>query len=184
MKRVLASIFLTLLVIFMAGCESETKQAQVVQKSPNKQERLEPLALTTIEGKTIRMNLDNNVLVSDDLKGKVVLVNFFATWCPPCIKEIPTFNELYAKYPDKFEIVAVLYERDKEMGELKAFIKEHNIKFPVTVGENNFIAAKMFGDVQKVPESFIFSPEGFMLQKFVGIVNEEVLEGFITGKAE
>lgn len=184
MKKTLLYLTFSFILLFLAGCESETKQAKVVEKSPNKQERIEPLVLNTLDGKTIKMNLDNNILVSEDLnnKGKIVLVNFWATWCPPCIKEIPMFNEMYEKYGDRLEIVGILYERDKDINEINAFIKEHKMKFPVTIGENNFIAAQMFGNVQKIPESFLFSEDGFMLRKFVGIVDEAVLEEFIKTK--
>lgn len=184
MKKVAFSLCFAFIALLFSACESETKQAKVVEKSPNKQERIEPLVLKTTENKEIALNLDNGILVSSQLNGKIVLVNFFATWCPPCIKEIPTFNKLYKQYKGEFEIIAILYNDPVSQEDLNTFIKEHNIEFPVMVGENNAIAGQMFGNIKKIPESFVFSEDGFMLQKFVGIVDEKRLEEYITHKAE
>lgn len=167
-------------VVLFTGCEqNQTKKAQVVEVKKETPPEQQMVTLTTLDGKTLDVSFSNNILVSKNLNGKITLINFFATWCPPCIEEIPTFNKLYAQYGDIFEIVGVLYERDKSKEEILAFIKEHNIQFPVTLGEENFVAAKMFNDVKKIPESFLFSKEGFLFEKYVGIVNEKVLEEYL-----
>lgn len=58
--------------------------------------------LKTFDGETIKLTVDNNILISDKLENKLVLINFWATWCPPCKKEIPVFNKIYEKYKDNF----------------------------------------------------------------------------------
>jgi thiol-disulfide isomerase/thioredoxin len=174
-------LFLVALIatIGFSACNNDSKKAVAIEK-PKEQIEKRDVQLKTLDDKTITMALNNNILVSQELNGKVVLVNFFATWCPPCIEEIPSFNKLYEKYGDKFEIVAVLYEKDKAKEEIEAFVQKHEIKFPVTISEvENFEAAKLFWDVNKIPESFLFSKEGFLLEKFIGIVNEEKVEEHI-----
>jgi thiol-disulfide isomerase/thioredoxin len=167
-------------MIFFSACEqSQTKKAQVVEvkeATPVQQS----VTLTSLDEKRFELSFSNNVLVSKELNGKITLINFFATWCPPCIEEIPVFNKLYKEHRDTFEIVGVLYEKDKSKEEILAFIKEHNIQFPVTLGEENFAAAKMFNDVKKIPESFLFSKEGFLFEKYVGVVNEKILEEYLN----
>lgn len=166
-------------MLFFTACEQkQTKKAEVVEikeSAPLQQS----VTLTTLDDKRLELSFSNNVLVSKELNGKVTLINFFATWCPPCIEEIPVFNKLYEEHRDTFEIVGILYEKDKSKEEILAFIKEHNIQFPVTLGEENFTAAKMFDDVNKIPESFLFSKEGFLFEKYVGIVNEKTLEEYL-----
>lgn len=180
MKKIYFLCLTIIAVVFLSGCEqSQTKKAQVVEVKQDAASQQQMVKLTTLEGKTIELSFSNNVLVSKDLNGKITLINFFATWCPPCIEEIPTFNKLYREYKDVFEIVGVLYEKDKSKEEILSFIKEHNIEFPVTLGDENFVAAKMFNDVKKIPESFLFSKEGFLFEKYVGIVNEKVLEEYL-----
>lgn len=120
--------------------------------------------------------LCKSTLSSKKLENKVVLINFWATWCPPCKEEIPMFNRVYEKYKDNFIIIGVLYEKDKNKDEVIDFIKQYNIKFPITISENeNFRMAKNFDNVQRVPESFLYSKNGKFLEKFLGLVDEKKL---------
>ncbi len=179
MKNFYAIILAFAGMFFLSACEqSQTKKAQVVEVKESVPTQ-QSVTLTTLEDKHLELSFSNNVLVSKDLNGKITLINFFATWCPPCIEEIPVFNKLYEEHRDTFEIVGVLYEKDKSKEEILAFVKEHNIQFPVTLGEENFTAAKMFDDVKKIPESFLFSKEGFLFEKYVGVVNEKILEEYL-----
>lgn len=180
MKRIYFSFLLAITALFFQACEdSQTKKAQVVEQKKETVAEQKSITLTTLDDTLIELSFSNNILVSKDLNGKITLINFFATWCPPCIEEIPTFNKLYEEYGDVFQIVGVLYEKDKSKEEILAFAKEHNIKFPITLGGENFVAAKMFNDVKKIPESFLFSKEGFLFEKYVGIVDEKVLEEYL-----
>jgi thiol-disulfide isomerase/thioredoxin len=177
MKRVYLLLISVVAIVFFTACDGKTT-AQVIEE--DKVEALQKkVSLTTLDGETIELSFSNNVLVSKELEGKIVLINFWATWCPPCIEELPALNNLYEKYGDIFEIVGVLYEKEKTKEDIQTFAKEHNIKFPITLGENNFEAAKMFDNVQKVPESFLFSQDGFLFAKYVGVVDEKVLENFL-----
>lgn len=180
MKKLFTILLSIGAAIFFAACnESQTKAAQIVETKIKSAPVQQTVVLKTLEENSFELSFSNNILVSKDLNGKVTLINFFATWCPPCIEEIPMFNALYEKYSDIFEIVGVLYEKDKSKEEILAFVQEHNIKFPVTIGEENFVAAKMFDDVRKIPESFLFSKDGFLFEKYVGIVDEKVLEDYL-----
>lgn len=181
-KLIVSIAFLSTLFI---GCTNQDDEAKTIIEDNASFDELKALgnknySLTTTDGKKIDLKVENETLTSKQLAGKTVLVNFWATWCAPCLKEIPTFNHLYEKYKDKFEIVAVLYEHDKDPQELDAFIKKYNIKFPVLVGEENFRMAKAFDDVKRVPESFVYGKDGKFLEKFIGVVDENILEKYIT----
>lgn len=181
MKIKLLSILAIVFVVFFAGCESKPQKAQEVKKNMAVSETIKSKTynLKTTDGKTLTFEASNGVLISKQLNGKMVLLNFWATWCPPCIKEMPTFNEIQEKYKDELLIIGILYEEDKDKKELADFMKEHKINFPITVGPENFVLAKDFGDIKKIPESFLYSKKGFLLEKFVGEVNAEKLETYI-----
>lgn len=176
---------LTLLTILFAACSDQ--EAKTVVKPTPSFEELKQIKdkniykLTTTTGKNINIEYENSILNSKDLNGKIVLINFFATWCPPCIKEIPIFNELQEKYPDDFKIVSILFQDTVSKADLNKFIMDHNIKFDITVGEENNKLAKAFGDVQKIPESFLFTKDGIQIEKFVGAVDENAIK-FIIDK--
>lgn len=183
--KILSLVLASALAVFVfTGC-GDSQEAQTIIEDNTSFDELKAQSnktynLKTLSGKTITIKVENQKLVSKDLEGKVVLINFWATWCPPCKKEIPTFNVLYEKYKDKFEIIGVLYEKNKDRAELEAFVKEFKMKFPVTVDEKeNFRMAKAFDDVKQVPESFIYGADGKFLEKFIGEVDEAVLEKYI-----
>src|SRR6478672_8667865 len=83
-----------------------------------------PFTVTDLDGKTISFA---------DLKGKVVLVNFWATWCPPCRAEIPDLVKLQAKYRDKLVILGVSEDEDASPQEVKAFGAEQKMNYPIVM---------------------------------------------------
>jgi len=138
--------------------------------------------LTTTDGKIIELTSTEEGLDFKDYKGKkAILVDVFATWCPPCIKGIPILKELREKYKDDFEIVSVLFEKeeDKPTSEVIEFIKKYDITYPITVGEENFKLAKDLDDVQRIPELFLFSKNGEFVKKFLGETDLETYSKYV-----
>ena len=91
-----------------------------------------------------------------DLRGKVVLVNFWATWCPPCRKEIPDLGALYKRFQEQgFAILAI---SDEEAGKVAAFAKEQNIKYPILLDTGRRVY-DLFG-VEGIPKSFVYDRDG------------------------
>ncbi|MGB3751692.1 MAG: TlpA disulfide reductase family protein [Arcobacteraceae bacterium] len=182
MRKKLLPLLGLIAVLFFVGCESKPKQAQVVESVSSDTQKMEQPAsytLTTTKGEKITFEVSDGVLFSKQLNNKMVLLNFWATWCPPCIKEMPSFIELQETYKDDFIIIGVLFEKEKDQKELADFMKKHKINFPITVGAENFKLAKELDDVNKIPESFLYSKEGFFIEKFVGEIKKSVLENHI-----
>ncbi|RXK00303.1 thioredoxin [Arcobacter sp. CECT 8986] len=185
--RKLYLIFLIPIVLLFSGCNNEDESAAIVIKDSQsfkdlKQQSNTEYKLKTIQGKDITLTVDNGVLKSNDaeLKNKMVLINFWATWCPPCVKEIPVLNRLYDDYKNDFVVIGVLYEKDKNLDELRAFMQEHNMKFPVSInGDENFRMAKNINNVKKIPESYLYGKDGKIVEKYIGLVDEESLENHI-----
>jgi peroxiredoxin len=111
--------------------------------------------------------LDGKPLALGDLRGKVVLVNFWATSCPGCIKEMPGMIETYKQYKNKgFEIVAVAMSYDPPNYVLN-FARTRQLPFPVALdvdGEH----ARAFGNVQLTPTSFLIGKDGRILEQKLG----------------
>jgi peroxiredoxin len=113
---------------------------------------------TTLEGKTIAL---------DALRGKVVLVNFWATSCPGCIKEMPGMVETYNQYKDRgFEIVAVAMSYDPP-NYVANFVETRQLPFPVALDVDG-AHARAFGNVQLTPTSFIIGKDGQILEQKLG----------------
>ncbi|HMM47080.1 MAG TPA: TlpA disulfide reductase family protein [Thiobacillaceae bacterium] len=113
---------------------------------------------TTLEGRKIAL---------DELRGKIVLVNFWATSCPGCIKEMPGMVETYEQYKERgFEIVAVAMQYDPP-NYVANFVETRQLPFPVALdadGEH----ARAFGGVQLTPTSFIIGKDGAILEQKLG----------------
>lgn len=104
-----------------------------------------------------------------DFKGKVVLVNVWATWCKPCVDEMPSMEKLYQKFKDTdFEILAVsIDEGGHDM--VAEFVRQHKLTFPVLMDSKGLI--KILYGLTGVPESFVIDKKGILVKKIIGQAN-------------
>ncbi len=180
-------ISIIMALFLFTGCDSKDIDESLIANAKNNTPYEEKFVsrtfkLTTTNGKIIELTSTEKGLDFKDYKGeKAILVDVFATWCPPCIEGIPVLKELREKYKDDFEIVSVLFEKeeDKPTSEVIEFIKKYNITYPVTVGEENFKLAKDLDDVQRIPELFLFSKDGEFVKKFLGESDLETYEEYV-----
>lgn len=107
-------------------------------------------------------------------KGKVVLLNFWATWCGPCKAEIPGFVELQEKYRD--DLVIVGFSVDDTADEAKAFAAEYKMNYPILLGEGREDLQDAYGPVWGIPASFLISRDGLVCRKHLGIAPKSVFE--------
>lgn len=118
--------------------------------------------------------LDGQVLQLSSLKGKVVLLDFWATWCPPCRAEIPHFNALYAAYKERgLEIVGVSLDEGGD-GPVRAFVQQNGMAYAVGMGDSRLTQA--YGGIQGIPTTFLIDREGKIARKYVGYQDKEVFE--------
>ena len=120
---------------------------------------------------------------TSELRGKVVLVNFWATYCGPCIREMPKLAETYRKYaPRGYETVAVAVRRD-DPGRVAQFARKNELPFKVALDGSGELA-KEFGNVRITPTSFLIDKQGRVLRRFVGEPNwrelHELVERALT----
>jgi thiol-disulfide isomerase/thioredoxin len=118
-------------------------------------------------------DLDGRPIASDAYKGKVVIVNFWATWCPPCRAEIPDLVALQDKYRDTLQIIGVS-EDDAPSDDVRRFVAEHKMNYPVVMSTENI--SRLFPGVQALPTSFILDREGRLVQKHVGMLSAATTE--------
>lgn len=115
-----------------------------------------------------------------DYKGKVVLLNFWATWCGPCKMEIPEFVEAYSKYRDKgFVILGVLSEDEPTHQDLSAFMSEFKMNYPVM--QQHPQLEESFGPLWALPTSFMIDRKGQVCSKHLGPYSKDALEREIAG---
>jgi peroxiredoxin len=108
---------------------------------------------------------DGNVVRLDDLRGKVVLLNFWATWCPPCRLEMPSLEALHRQLGLRGLAVLAVATRD-DASDVRSFFNEHRLSFPALLDPG----AHAYGDygIWSLPTSFVIDKQGYLVGKVVG----------------
>jgi len=124
--------------------------------------------LESLDGKSVRLS---------DLRGKAVLLNFWATWCAPCKIEMPWFVELQNQYgPQGLQIVGVAMD-DSSKEDIAKFAKEMGVNYPVLLGKE--AVGDAYGGVPALPESFFISRDGKIVDKIMGLKGKSEIEDSI-----
>jgi thiol-disulfide isomerase/thioredoxin len=118
-------------------------------------------------------DLDGRTLSSASLRGKVVIINFWATWCPPCRAEIPDLVALQEKYRDHLVVIGVS-EDEGGPDLVRQFAAQHKINYPIVMMNEEL--EKMFPGVSALPTSFILDRESRIVQKHVGMLTARTTE--------
>ncbi len=140
------------------GIVPRTRGVWATDERPEEGHQAPDFTLKTLDGKTARLS---------ELRGKkVVLINFWATWCPPCRLEMPTMQKIYTEYKDKgFEVLAVNIEPDAKE-EISEFMKELRLTFPVLLDPDMKVTRKyrLIG----LPVSLLIDRQGIIRSKDIG----------------
>ena len=143
--KILLTAILTLLIF--TGCSkentNETTQSESSQKISN------DIVLQDTSGQKIKVKSLKNGFIFKGYENKVVLVNFFATWCPPCKAEIPHLNNLQEKYKKDLKIISILLEENKSNEDVIKFMNNNDIEFTITNSKDNYKLAKAVWRSQK-----------------------------------
>jgi thiol-disulfide isomerase/thioredoxin len=118
-------------------------------------------------------DLDGKSISTADLKGKVVLVNYWATWCPPCRAEIPDLVKLQDKYRDQLLVIGVS-EDEIAPEQVKAFAAEQKVNYPIVMSTPEL--SKIFKGVSALPTTFVMDREGRVQMRHVGMLNPATTE--------
>jgi thiol-disulfide isomerase/thioredoxin len=127
--------------------------------------------LEDIQGKTHRLA---------DYRGKWVLVNFWATWCSPCLSEIPELISLHEAHKDKDLLVIGIAMQSGSHKKVADFAKAHHINYPVVLGD--FRTAKQIGAVDVLPSSYLYDTKGELVSYQAGEVTRASVETYILSK--
>lgn len=138
------------------------------------------LAATTVFAATKMPSFDLSEVVSgkrissNSFEGKALLITFFATWCPPCVQEIPTLITLQNAYKNKgFSVVGLSVEQGNVKA-VKKIIKKKSINYPVMMADSKTM--QKFGGVYGIPVSFLVNKKGNVVKKYTGYIPRSILE--------
>ena len=126
-------------------------------------------ALEDLEGDEVRLS---------DFRGRWVLVNYWATWCPPCLEELPELESFYNRHKDRNAVVLGVNMEDIGLDSLRGFVEEQFLSYPVLRG--TAVMSGVLGPVSGLPTSYLVSPGGEVVAQQMGPVTEEAITTFIA----
>ena len=181
--RVLRSVFVVAGLLFV-GCSSPSEnQPTAVAGSSDEPETVfevpsDGVTLRFVDapasvGPLTMETIDGELLDMSDLRGKVVLVNFWATWCGPCREEIPYLASLTERYPEHLVVIGVS-EDAGGVDMVEAFADQYGVNYPIVMSTPEIKRA--FPGVFALPTSFVVDPDGQMVQTHVGLISPVILE--------
>lgn len=171
MKKILLKSF-GLIVVFalissafsssLTKNENSTSATNLYKLDENQKSKAPDFKLKLTNGKEIKLS---------DHKGKVVIIDFWATWCPPCRKGIPDLIEIQKKYDKKVVVIGISLDTETK-DDVIPFIKKFGINYPVAFGNMEVVQA--YGNIQAIPTSFIIDQKGNIVDTHVGLVDKMV----------
>jgi len=160
----LLSVVAWLLLSFFPVHAAAQQDQQPVIRFVGKPDPAPDFKLTGLDGKPVTLA---------DSKGKVVLLNFWATWCGPCRAEIYDLIGLQAKYQDRFQILSLIVD-DDDAAAIKTVVAKYGINYPVALAPNDIRI--QYGGIAALPTSFLLDTEGRIVQKHEGLHNPMLYE--------
>jgi len=119
-------------------------------------------SLKSVDGKTVKLS---------DYKGKVVIIDFWATWCPPCRKGIPDLISIQNEFKDKVVIIGISLDREKTIKDVPGFVKSYGINYPVVYGDDKVVTD--YGGIQSIPTAFVIDKNGNIADSHVGLTDKD-----------
>lgn len=152
-RRLLVAVCAIFIALFVFSCQKGGERVVHGDKAPD-------FTLSGINGERTSLSA---------LKGKVVMIEYWATWCPPCRESIPEMEELYKKYKDKgFVILGISMDKGKDIhAEISSFLKEYSVTYPVLMDDSK--VSVQYG-VVSLPTSFIINRDGRIVNKRIGFI--------------
>jgi peroxiredoxin len=153
----LAVLLAGLFWIFLSADKNAASSAGTVA-APQQGFLAPDFELPTTDGETIRLS---------DLRGQAVLVNLWATWCPPCRAEMPAIETVYNEYKDEgFIVLAVDMTYQDDLSAVPSFVNEHGLTFPILLDETGAVAQAY--QLRSLPSSFFIDREGIIHEVVIG----------------
>jgi thiol-disulfide isomerase/thioredoxin len=146
-----------------------------------------PATLTAAEAGTERIielslkDIDGNLHTLAEHRGKWVVVNFWATTCPPCIQEMPELSDFHDRHKDKDAVVLGVNFEDIRLSWMRAFLDSVDVTYPILPWGTS--PATPFGLIMALPTTFIVSPSGTSVARYTGQITAADIEAYIEGEA-
>ncbi len=163
MKKVFGLVLILFFSAAVMGCQKENEAKTTADVGNNSavqgdENKAPDFTLSNLKGEDVSLS---------DYKGKVVIIDFWATWCPPCRKGIPDLISLQDQYKDKVAVIGISLDRENTKAGVPDFVDKMGINYPVVFFNDQVI--NDFGGVSAIPTTFIIDQKGNIVKKIIGL---------------
>ena len=158
-----------LLLIFVAACNSDdtlNSNAPVISVPPKTSLPMPPLSGNSLTNMGWRLSNGGRTSISQQ-QGKILILDFYATWCFPCRESIPHLIELQSRYKNDLSVVGLNVGGPEDLAEVPAFAREFNIPYPLGIPDDELVSV-LLADSDAIPQTFVFDRKGKLIRRFVG----------------
>ncbi len=176
MRKISAGIGIILATVLIAGCQGAAENAKAGGKigASAKDSVVMTTDKTVFPDFSVK-NFAGNDIALKDYRGKIVILDLFATWCPPCRKEIPHFIELQNEYKDDLAVIGLSYDQ-APLKKVQAFADEMKINYDLFWGSQEIAA---YVGLRGIPHTLVIDQTGKIIQSYVGYRDKSVFENDI-----
>lgn len=158
-----ALVILFSTIVFAGYLNGNEPENNTVNHSSYVSDKAPDFSLKSVDGKIVKLS---------DFKGKVIILDFWATWCPPCRKGIPDLISIQNEYKNDVVVIGVSLDGDKTIKDVPGFAKEYGINYPIVYGDEKIVTA--YGGIQAIPTAFVIDKKGNIADQHVGLVDKSV----------
>lgn len=171
LKRTLIGLAIAAVAILIVVFMNQGESTETMQMDQVDEDKLPGLKVGVKAPDFELVNLNGEKVKLSDFHGEKVMLNFWATWCPPCKEEIPDMEKFYAAHGDEINILAVNLDPENDV---EGFLKKMNATFPVVIDEGRQAMSKY--DVLTIPTTFFIDEEGIIRKKHLGAMTFEMMK--------
>lgn len=159
-------LIVTLIIVFSTMILPETlfenkSESSSLKSVFIKSDKAPDFSLKSVDGKIVKLS---------DYKGKVIILDFWATWCPPCRKGIPDLISIQKEFKNDVVIIGISLDSDKTIKDVPGFIKQYGINYPIVYGDEKVVTS--YGGIQAIPTAFVIDKKGYIADQHIGLVDK------------
>ena len=150
-------LILILLIVF-----SVTNYSNTITLVKSDEKKAPEFSLKSTDGKMVKLS---------DYKNKIVIIDFWATWCPPCRRGIPDLVSIQKEFKKEVVIIGVSLDDERSIKDIPGFMKEYGINYPVVYGDEKVV--RDYGNIRSIPTAFVIDKKGNLVDSHVGLVPKD-----------